>query len=328
MTETRTLWFTGPRELEIRSGPLPLPGPGQVRVATVLSAISPGTELLIYKGDAPAALSADASIAALGGSLAFPLTYGYACAGRVEQLGAGVDPVWLGRRVFAFNPHATHFVAAVEALQLIPDDIGWDDAVFLPNMESAVNFVLDGRPAIGERVVVIGQGVVGLLTTALLARMPLTRLTTVDLNPARRALGLTLGAHESLSPDAIPAGLADVCFELSGVPAALDTAITCTGYAGRVIIGSWYGSRRAPIDLGGVFHRSRIQLVSSQVSTLTPDLLARWDKPRRLQVAWEMLRVVRPARLVSHRLVLEDAAVGYRLLADGDALQVLLECGA
>jgi threonine dehydrogenase-like Zn-dependent dehydrogenase len=286
--------------------------------------------MLIYRGDAPQDLSADESLSSLGGSLAFPLKYGYACVGVVEALGAEVESSWLGRRVFAFNPHETHFVASVGDLQVLSDDVENEDAVFLPNMETAVNFMLDGQPLVGEEVVVVGQGVVGLLTTALLSRFPLSRLTTVDGIAARRMWSEEFGASESLDVDQalqLRGGQADLSFELSGSPAALDSAIALTRFSGRVVIGSWYGIKRASLDLGGRFHRSRVKLISSQVSTLTPELMARWTKSRRLDVAWHWLKSIRPSRLISHRIPFQHSAEAYALLdrAPSEALQIVIE---
>jgi 2-desacetyl-2-hydroxyethyl bacteriochlorophyllide A dehydrogenase len=328
MAIRRSLYFTAPRQVELRAEPLPAPSSGELLVRTRLSAISPGTELLVYRGEAPRELAADETINSLTGSLAFPLKYGYSSVGVVVAVGAGVDTNWLGQRVFAFNPHETEFVCAAAGAQLVPNDVADDDAVFLPNMESAVNFVLDGHPHIGERVAVVGQGVVGLLTTALLARMALTHLLTLDQFALRREQSLLLGAHASIDPAASVAWheQADLTFELSGSPLALDGAIALTGFNGRVVVGSWYGTKRTPLDLGGRFHRSRIQMMSSQVSTLTPSLLSRWDKARRLQVAWQMLREVRPARLITHRLAFSDAALAYSLLDEQPdrAIQVVM----
>ena len=330
----RSLFFVGPRQAVILDSAPGQPGAGQVRVRTTLSAVSPGTELLIYRGEAPRELSADATIAALGGGLSFPLKYGYCCVGVVEARGPDVDPAWQGRRVFAFNPHESAFVARVADLLPVPDDIADDDAVLLPNMESAVNFVLDAQPLLGEVAVVVGQGMVGLLTTAVLARMPLAELTTVERLSERRSWSLAMGATRTIDPsDAVAFDAlrerADVAFELSGAPAALDTAIALTGFGGRVVIGSWYGAKPVTVDLGGRFHRSRIRLIASQVSTLTPELGARWSKARRMDVAWRMLRAIKPARLITHRQKFEDAAAGYRLLDEqpGAALQVVFEYG-
>lgn len=331
MTQRESLWFTGPRRVETLSEAMPHPGPTEVMVRTTASAISPGTEMLVYGGLAPTHLPADATLPALFGGLAFPLKYGYACVGRVVQCGTAVSAAWLGRRVFAFNPHETHFTTPLEHLHPIPDDVDDDTALFLPNMETAVNFALDGQPRIGEAVAVIGQGVVGLLTTAVLAQFPLAALVAVEPLAERRARALAWGASHALAGAeawqvVLPNG-ADLTYEVSGAPAALNTALALTGFAGRVIIGSWYGQKRAEIDLGGQFHRSRIQLISSQVSTLTPHLLARWTQQRRLQVAWTHLRQVQPARLITQRFPWVQAAEAYTLLdtAPASALQVVLD---
>ena len=336
----RSLFFTAPGRVDVRDEVLPPPAAGEVVVQTIASAISPGTEMLVYRGQAPTDLAVDETISVLAGSFAFPLKYGYAAAGRVIDLGPGVDPAWRDRLVFAFHPHESHFVSPVGDLLLVPAGLDPEAALCLPNVETAVNFLLDGAPLIGEQVAVFGQGIVGLLTTALLARVPLASLITLDRYPLRREASLSLGAHASLDPSA-PGTLAelqthlqadrsypgaDLTYELSGAPAALDQAITATGFNGRVVIGSWYGQKRADLNLGGRFHRSRIRLISSQVSTLTPELMGRWTKARRLQVAWQMLREVKPVRFITHRFPLAEAAQAYALIDQqpGDCIQVIL----
>ena len=333
--DSLSLWFDFPYHLSLRDEALPPPGEGQVLVQTLLSAISPGTEMLVYRGQFPADLATDDSIAALGGAFAYPLKYGYAAVGLVAEAGPGVDPAWIGRQVFAFNPHESAFLAEVDGLMAVPEGIPPEDAVFLPNMETAANLVMDGAPLLGEAVAVFGQGIVGLLTAVLLRRFPLGRLVTIDGYPLRRQASLELGVHASLDPAdpglggalrrLLPEG-ADLVFELSGSPAALDQAIAATGYAGRVVIGSWYGSKRHPIDLGGRFHRSRIRLVSSQVSTIAPELSGRWSKARRFALAWELLRQVQPSRWITQRYPLAQAAEAYALLDQrpDEAIQVLI----
>lgn len=323
--ERHALYFTAPGRVEVRTEPLAAPGPGEARVQTICSAISAGTEMLVYRGEFPGGLSVDATLSALSGNFAYPLRYGYAAVGRVTELGAGVAADWLGRPVFAFQPHASAFVAPVAELQPLPEGLPPEDAVFLPNMETAVNFLLDGAPLIGERVAVFGQGVVGLLTTALLARLPLDSLHTFDRFALRREWSLKLGATASADPDEAPALDADLCYELSGSPAALDCAIAATGFAGRIVIGSWYGEKRHPVDLGGRFHRERLRLISSQVSTLTPELQARWTKARRLQVAWQRLAEMKPSQLITHSFPLSNSATAYALLDQhpDQALQVI-----
>ncbi len=320
--------FTAPGQVEVVQEPLPTPAPGELLIQTDVSAISAGTELLFLRGQVPAAMSVDSTLAALDGEVRYPLRYGYACTGRVIAAGAESDAAWIGRRVFAFQPHTSHFTAPVTQLIPVPDGLMPAQAALLPNMETAVNLVMDGQPVLGERVAVVGLGVVGLLTVALLARFPLAHLLAVDPLPARRALALQLGAHAAMTPEAASApGNCDLTYEVSGAPAALNTALAHTGYAGRIVIGSWYGSKQAPIDLGGAFHRSRIRLLASQVSTLDPRWLGRWDKARRFAVAWEMLRHLDAGALITHRLPVMQAPEAYRLLDQEpqQALQVLLE---
>ena len=313
----------------------PPPAPGQALVETRLSAISSGTESLIYRGQFPENLDIDESIAALAGKFHYPLKYGYCAVGQVIDTGSGVDPALQGRWVFSFHPHESLFNAAAEELIPIPEGISPEDAVFLPNMETAINLVMDGRPLLGEHVLVCGQGIIGLLTTALLAQFPLISLVTLDRYPLRLQASRGLGAAASLDPtaaeflesiQAIQPDSADLAFELSGAPAALDLAISLTGFDGRVVIGSWYGQKRASLDLGGRFHRSRIRLLSSQVSTIASGLLGRWDKARRFAVAWEMLRRIRPARFITQRFTIQEAAQAYQLIDQqpAETIQVVL----
>lgn len=330
--DSYSVTFTAPRIVEVRREPRPSPGPGEALVEALVSAISPGSEMLVYRGLAPEG-AVDATIAALGGSFGFPIRYGYAAVGRVSGVAPDVGDEWLGRLVFAFNPHQTHFTAPIDALYPLPDDLAPETAVFLPNMETAVSFVMDGRPVIGEWVAVVGQGVVGLLTTALLAEMSPAALLALDGYPLRRDWSRRLGATAALAPDetdearaVLPDG-ADLTYELSGNPRALDLALALTGDFGRVVIGSWYGRRPVEVDLGGRFHRAQIQLIGSQVSHLAPGWRGRWTKGRRLDVAWARLRRHRPERLITHRLPLGRAAEAYRLLDEqpGEAVQIVFE---
>jgi 2-desacetyl-2-hydroxyethyl bacteriochlorophyllide A dehydrogenase len=284
-------------------------------------------------------LAVDELFPSLPGRFAYPLTYGYATVGRVIDRGTHVSSDWQDAVVFAFQPHTSHFTARPS--DVVPLDPGCEpeEAIFLANMESAVNFVMDGHPLLGEQVVVIGQGTVGLLTTALLAQIPLTRLITMDIFETRRDMSRAVGAHYSLDPSVsdLPSTVetymahsdyhrgADITFELSGSEQGLDQAIAVTGFSGRIIIGSWYGQKAVSADLGGTFHRSRIRLISSQVSTVDPRLTGRWTKARRLTVAKKLLREVNPRRFITHRIALDDAARAYALLDRNpeEALQVI-----
>lgn len=319
------LWFTGPGQVEIRCGTPLAAAAGQVLVETLCSAVSTGTEMLVYRGQLPTDMALDTTIESLRSQQAYPLQYGYACVGRIVQLGAQVASSWLGKRVFAFQPHASHFVADTGQLIAVPDDITAEDAVFLANMETAVNLIQDGAPLLGERVAVLGLGVVGLLLSGLLARFPLQESVALDTIAARRDLALQLGMHKIVDPLDVPAlavlqeqlksgGGADLIYEVSGVPDALNLAINLSGFASRILIGSWYGVKSAPIQLGGAAHRNRLRISTSQVSTIEPQLSGRWSKERRFATAWEMLRQVQPRRWISHRVALADAPDLYHQL--------------
>jgi len=337
----RRVTFTAPGEVEVRRVDVPEPGPGEVRVATEVSAISPGTEMLVFRGLLPEGMALDATLPALAGPTGYPLSYGYAAVGTVEAVGAEVGEAWLGRRVFAFHPHSSRFVAAADDVVALPDGLAPEAAALLPTLETAVNLLLDGRPAVGERVVVLGQGVVGLATTALLAAMPLACLLTLDLHPLRRRASTALGASESLDPGAAGTGDrlrellagggegpdgADLVYELSGDPAAVDAAIEAAGFGGRIVVGSWYGAKAAELHLGGRFHRARQRLVSSQVSTLAPELTGRWTRRRRLATALAELPRLALDQVVTHRFPLAEAKAAYALLDrhPEQAIQVLL----
>jgi 2-desacetyl-2-hydroxyethyl bacteriochlorophyllide A dehydrogenase len=334
----RTIYFTAPRQLELREESLPALGADEALVETVCSAISAGTEMLIYQGRFPRDLETDSVISSLRGPCEYPLAYGYAAVGVVRETGTHVNKSWRDQRVFAFQPHTSHFIAKPESLIAIPQLLPPESACFLPNMETAVNLVQDGAPILGERALVFGQGVIGLLTASLLKEFPLDALVTADCYEIRRdALNVQRSTFNvqrflSLDPDApdfrskalaslshveLP-GYAqdgfDLTFELSGNPSALNDAIALTRFSGRVVIGSWYGEKRAPIDLGGTFHRSRVKLVSSQVSTIAPELSARWDKARRFGVAWDALARIHPEKWITRRFPLSQAADAYRLL--------------
>jgi 2-desacetyl-2-hydroxyethyl bacteriochlorophyllide A dehydrogenase len=334
------VWITGPRQVALREEEVPAPGPGELVVATEVSAISAGSELLVYRGLVPEGMALDATIPALSGTATFPLRYGYAAVGRVRALGPGVAGDWLGRRVLAFHPHASRFVAAADEVTPIPDGMSAETAALLPTMETAVTLVMDGQPAIGERVVLFGQGIVGLLTTSLLARLPLAGLVTLDRHPLRRRASSALGAAASLDPGAPetaarlaalladddgPAG-ADLVYELSGKGTALDAALDVAGFGARVVVGSWYGREPVALQLGGRFHRSRVRLLASQVSTLAAEHGARWTKRRRMRTALAALARLPLEPLISHRLPVARAAEAYALLDERpeEAIQVLL----
>lgn len=337
----KSIIFQGPFEIRIAEETLPGVGPAQVLVATKFSAVSHGTELLLYRGLFPADMAVDETIPELRRPLRYPLKYGYASIGEVIAVGSDVNRDLVGRMVYGLHPHESCFIAGVESILPVPPDIDPLDALFLANMETAVNFLMDGRPVIGEKVVVFGQGVVGLLTTALLAQFPLAALLTLDNFKLRREASRRAGAHRALDPaqpgiletaikflDSNAAeGSADLVYELSGDPQALNPAVDLSGFDGRIVIGSWYGRKQTVLELGGRFHRKRIRLISSQVSSVTPVLSARWSKHRRLDTAWDMVRRIRPARFITHQMPFSRAQEAFALIDQdpGATIQVIFE---
>jgi 2-desacetyl-2-hydroxyethyl bacteriochlorophyllide A dehydrogenase len=332
--------FKNPYDIELREEPLPPLNADDVLIRAKMSAISSGSEMLVYRGQLPSDLPVDITIKALSQNFSYPLKYGYASIGKIVEIGSQVNKIWLDQTVFCFHPHESHYVTAVDQVTPVPTDIDPLDALFLPNMESAVNFLMDGRPVIGEYVVVFGQGVVGLLTTALLARYPLGALVTVDNFSMRRRKSLEVGAHNSFDSSshevehklatALKSGFnkntADLVYEISGNPDALNQAMAVAGFGARIVIGSWYGTKKNRLDLGGRFHRSRIRLVSSQVSTLAPEFSGRWDNVRRVNLAWEMIRRLKPTHLITHRIHYQRVQEAYELLdkRPHEAIQIIL----
>jgi 2-desacetyl-2-hydroxyethyl bacteriochlorophyllide A dehydrogenase len=333
----RSLYFTAPREVEVMEEKVPELKEGEVLVRSLLSAISGGTEMLLYRGQVERGTRLDTTIKSLGGSFVHPFKYGYATVGEVVATGEGVACAWVGKKVFCFHSHESEFTIPIADAMAVPPGVSDEDALFLPSMETALSLVMDAAPLVGENVVVLGQGVIGLLTTSLLARMPLSALIAADRFPLRRERSMELGADLSLDPSGdarqflVSSGLsevmADLVFELSGEPAALEFATHLAGMEARIVVGSWYGNKEMRTCLGDDFHRNRLRIISSQVSRIDGSLSGRWSKSRRLGVAWKMIRMVRPARLISHRFKIADAAGAYRLLDSHgqEAVQVVLD---
>jgi 2-desacetyl-2-hydroxyethyl bacteriochlorophyllide A dehydrogenase len=326
--QRKSVYFVSKGRIEIRKEFLPKISSNQMVVQSIVSAISPGTELLFYHGQVPNNIKIDTTIPGLNGKCDFPLKYGYAVVGKVVEIGSKVDANWLDKIVFAFHPHENKFLATPEDLIPIPEDLPVEKAIFLASMETAVNFLMDGKPFIGEQVVVFGQGIIGLLTTALLAQLPVSFLLTFDKYALRRENSLSIGANDSLDPSQYQsiesvkemlkekAGIdcADLIYELSGKLTALQQAIQIAGFEGRIVIGSWYGDAEEKLSLGSHFHRNRIQLTSSQVSTVASLFGGRWDKKRRIQVALKQLQKLELRQLITHQIPFENAPEAYELI--------------
>ncbi len=333
MKTRQTLYFTAPYRAEVREEPLPMLGADEVLIESICSAISAGSEMLLYRGQLPTLQDQHDSYSS---NLSYPTPYGYACVGRIIAVGAQVDEAMIGQLAFVFHAHSSHITIPLRAVHLLPAGISPERACFFPNAETAVNLVQDTAPLLGENGIVFGQGTVGLLTTALLRKFPLETLLTVDPSPLRREASRALGVTESLDPtkanfrstalDLLAQAGADFSIELSGSPAALNEALALTRFSGRIIIGSWYGTKETSLELGGTFHRSRLTLYASQVSTIRPELSARWDKRRRFALTWKVLSEIHAERWITHRIPFQRAPEAYSLLdqAPETAIQILL----
>ncbi len=329
----QSLWFEGRERVTVREEPLDPPGPGEVVVETLVSAISPGTEMLFYRGEIEEGTEVDSVLEGFGPRLEYPLTYGYASVGRVSQAGPGVDGRLVGRLVFVFMPHASAYRLPAHRAVPVPDGIDAEDAAFLAAAETSVNLTLDAAPLLGERASVFGLGVIGLLATGLLARFPLASLSAWDLHPKRRDAAALFGVRAGDPLASAPReGTEDLAVEVSGSADGFRLALSSCRFSGRLIVGSWFGmaSRRATIEgFDTAFHRNRVRIVSSQVSTIDPGLSGRWTRERRLDAAWEALRVLRPSRLVTHRVPFRRAPEAYQLVARSpqETIQVMLVHG-
>jgi len=323
----RALYVTGKREVERRPIELDALGPEEVGVETRVSGISPGTELLVYRDQVPEGFAVDETIDDLEGEFQYPLSYGYAAVGDVRKVGDQVDDCWLGRTVFSFTPHQTAFRSRPDSLFVLPEGLPVSAGVFVPTVETAANLVLDGNPRLDERVVVFGAGVVGLNTIRLLGAFPLEELVVVEPLPRRRELAREFGADVVCDPSEVD-GIEemDLAFEITGTPSVLDDAIGAVGYDGRIVVASWYGTKRAAPNLGGRFHRDRIEIVSSQVSTISPELRGRWDRNRRFETVRRWLERIDHERLLTHRIPFDSAEDAYELLEQrpNETLQVVL----
>jgi 2-desacetyl-2-hydroxyethyl bacteriochlorophyllide A dehydrogenase len=329
--KARALWFTAPRTAEFRQEMVPPPGPGEVRVETLASAVSAGTEMLVYRGEVPQDLRLD--LPTLAGSYAFPIKYGYAAAGHVLDTGSGVEDLSAGDPVFVHHPHQDVFLVPAQMPLLLPDDLDPMLGVFGANLETALNIVHDTPVRLGETALIFGQGIVGSLVAFLLKLAGARPVLVVEPLEERRRLALAAGADGAFAPGGLTDRVmeitggrgADFAVETSGSGAALQSAIDCVATEGTVVVASWYGTKPVTLALGGHFHRGRVRLRSSQVGRVDPALAPRWDRVRQMDTVLGLLGRLKLRELISHRIPFEEAPKAYTLLDERpeEALQVI-----
>jgi threonine dehydrogenase-like Zn-dependent dehydrogenase len=291
------LWYVGPGRVEIREEQVGEPRADEVRVRAIRSAISRGTERLIFRGAVPTSEYERMRAPMMTGAFPFPVKYGYAMVGRVEAGGAE----WLGRDVFVLHPHQSAFIAAITAL---PSGVPPARAVLAANMETALNAVWDAAPVAADRIAVVGAGVVGSLVAWLCGQLPGAESTLVDVDPSREALAESLGVRFA-DPGAAPRDC-DLVVHASGTAAGLALALNLAGDEASVLELSWYGAGDVAAPLGGPFHSRRLRLISSQVGRVAPSHRARWTTSRRLAAALNLLADPRLDALLAPAIGLRD----------------------
>jgi NADPH:quinone reductase-like Zn-dependent oxidoreductase len=277
MTDARAFWTIAPGRGEIRVETLPEAAAGQRLVRTLASGVSRGTEALVFAGRVPASQYQAMRAPLMGGQLPFPVKYGYSAVGRDADR----------RRVFALHPHQDVFLAPETMCIPVPDTVPTPRAVLAANMETALNVVWDAAPIAGERILVIGAGVVGLLTASLLARFPAVRVTVADIDRTREKPARNLGCDFTL-PELAPTEQ-ELVVHASASEAGLRLALACAAFEARIVEASWYGDRAPSLPLGEAFHSRRLRVIASQVGAVASPMRGRRSHCERLAMALELL---------------------------------------
>ncbi len=318
----RAVQFTAPHQVEVVPVDLAAPAsPAEVLVRTAYSGISGGTEMLAYRGVLDASTQLDEAIEGLSGTFSYPFRYGYSCVGWVEQ---GTSSVPEGSLVFAFHPHQDRFVVADVDVVLLDPQSDPRLATLFPLVETALQLTLDAGPVFGDTVVITGMGTVGLLTALLLRRAGADVLGSEPL-PWRRDLASALGIL-AVPPDRLREHVraatsgrgAPLLVELSGAPAALEAGLPLLAHEGTALVGSWYGTQQVSLPLGAEFHRRRLVIRSSQVSTISAAMHGRWDIQRRRAAARRLLDDLPLSALATSEFAFTDAGDAYAAIERGE----------
>jgi threonine dehydrogenase-like Zn-dependent dehydrogenase len=280
----QAFWLREPGCGEIRPVGLPEPGPDDVVVRTLRSGISRGTETLVFRGAVPPDQRARMRAPFQEGDFPGPVKYGYLNVGAVEDGPAGLR----GRTVFCLYPHQTAYVVPAAAVTAVPEDVPSARAVLAGTVETAVNALWDAAPAVGDRVAVVGGGMVGCCVARLLSRYPAVRVTLVDVDPGRAEVAAALGVDFALPRDA-PRDL-DLVVHTSATSEGLQRSLELLGAEGSVVDLSWYGDTEVRLALGGAFHARRLSIRSSQVGAVSPARASRRTAADRVALALELLR--------------------------------------
>jgi len=279
----RAFWLIAPGRGEIRTERLPQPGLDEVRVRTLYTAISRGTESLVFRGEVPPSQYPVMRAPFQQGEFPAPVKYGYCNVGIIE---AG-SSAWRGQIVFCLYPHQDYYIVPAAAVTPVPDLVPAGRAVLAANLETALNVLWDASPRLGDRITVIGAGVVGCLIARLAGQLPSCAVQLVDIDPDKAIIAEQLGVRFALPTGA--EGQQDVIIHASGAPAGLVTALDLAGFEATVVEASWFGNKPVSLPLGEDFHAKRLNIRSSQVGNIATVQRSRWHYRRRMTTVMELL---------------------------------------
>jgi threonine dehydrogenase-like Zn-dependent dehydrogenase len=312
MIEARAFWTVGRKRGELRRETLLPSDPDSVVVRTLASGVSRGTEAIVFSGRVPQSQYRAMRAPLMGGEFPFPVKYGYSAVGRTPD----------GCRVFVLHPHQNVFLCPSAMCIPLPDAVPTHRAVLAANMETALNLMWDAAPLAGERMLVIGAGVVGLLTASLLARVPAARVTVADVDAGREALVRQFGCAFAV-PAAAPAEQ-ELIVHASASEAGLRLALERAAFEARIVEASWFGDRTPSVPLGEAFHARRLRLIATQVGAVAPQMRGRRSHAERLALALELLDDARYDALLDGPTRFEDMPEAMpRILAPGGLCHVI-----
>ena len=298
---------------EIRPAPLAEPGPSDVRVRTLRSGVSRGTEALVFRGGVPPSQYDAMRAPHQEGDFPGPVKYGYLNVGVVEHGPPGL----LGRTVFCLYPHQTTYVVPADAVVLVPDGVPPSRAVLAGTVETAVNALWDARPLLGDRVAVVGGGMVGCCVARLLSRFPGAHVTLVDADPARGEVADALGVAFALPDQAFAVRGCDLVVHTSATSAGLQLSLELLAPEGSVVELSWYGDSEVRLSLGGAFHSSRLGIRASQVGVVAAARRSRYTTSQRLALALDLLRDAAFDAIITGESAFEELPAVMAGLAEG-----------
>lgn len=282
-TQATAYWTTAREHGELRSEELSAPGPDEALVRTLYSGISKGTEMVVHRGSVPPRVAEEMRAPHQEGDFPGPVKFGYLSVGVVED---GPE-AWLGQRVFCLNPHQDRYVVPISSLTRIPADVPSRRAVLTGTVETAVNALWEAGPRLGDRVAVVGAGLVGGMVATLLRTFPLGRLQLIDVDPDRKQLADALGVDFTHPDDALAD--CDIVFHCSASQEGLERSLQLVGDEGDVIEMSWYADREVTLPLGEDFHARRLSIRASQVGVVARARRHRRTNADRLDLAVQLL---------------------------------------